>query len=130
MSAPLSGPDLERLLRLLDIAGSTDDGKSVTAIRHAKQLLAERGLTFRDVIGPGHAPALEAGSGGASAQQQRKPAVAPWRDFVETCLQTGRLNQWETEFCEGFIERGWDEPTEKQKPIFERIGRKCGVDTP
>jgi len=130
LSAPLSGPDLAQLLRLLDIAGSTEqDDKSVTAIRLAKKLLAERGLTFRDVIGPGHAPAQAADSGEASAQQ-RQAAVAPWRDYVETCLQTGRLNQWETEFCEGFIERGWDEPTEKQKPIFERIGRKCGVDTP
>ena len=40
------------------------------------------------------------------------------------------LTDWEQGFVESFVDRHWNNPSPKQRAVFERIADKLGVDCP
>lgn len=142
----------KRLIQLLGMMGSTHDGEALTAARMAQRLLTQLGLTweeamgaglseeqakyacelaFRDGYEKGRAAGVAEGNRAVQAYQAAR-AARTWTMVARELLNDhdDELNEWETEFCEGFIDRGWASPTPKQRAVFERIANKCGVECP
>jgi hypothetical protein len=61
-----------------------------------------------------------------------KKFLSPWQTFALTLAQEYEqgLSDWETEFVNGFIERGYATPTDKQQAVFNKIANKLRLDPP
>ena len=54
-----------------------------------------------------------------------------WQELADELLNGGyRLTTWEAEFCSSFLDRGFPEPTERMKEVFDRTAEKFGLDCP
>jgi hypothetical protein len=121
-----------RLIKLLGMLGSEHDGECLNAARSAQRLVKEAGETWEQVlmaatgVDPQEVANAAFKAGYADGRAYRPPT---WRALAEDLLDED-INDWETEFCEGFIARGWASPSEKQRAVFERMADKFGLNTP
>ena len=61
--------------------------------------------------------------------------MSVWTAWVTQLIDDHRmgrikLTNWEEEFCQGFIDRGWPTPTEKQRAVMLKMAEKTGVGLP
>lgn len=142
-----------RLTRLLGMIGSDGDGEALNAARMAQRLIGSEGLTWEEVLnssGPaamsdadmrrlfdaghkqGYKEGYETGSAdakGTSFATVRRPT---WVSFAKDIRdQHGSdINDWEEGFIDNYIDRGWANPTPKQRAVFERMADKLGLELP
>ena len=150
----LSPDKRTRLIQLLGMIGSSHDGEALNAARLAQRLIGGEGMTWEEVFDgvgggngsgrppsgdliskayhKGHADGFRDGlaKGHASATVKRAPAASGWQALARMLLDEYRLTEWETGFCESFLTRGFDFPTEKQHGVFERMCRKFDQEMP
>lgn len=147
----------ERLERFIGMTGSDQDGEALNAIRMAWRLAVEQGMTLGEALDAAaqakvvtgaialdlkrltqlEADAVERGRrlGREEALRemgagQRGPRTEwTWPLICEHCLTEHPmiLTDFERSFLQGFLDRGWAAPTQKQLPIMQRIAVKCGV---
>jgi hypothetical protein len=140
-----------RLIQLLGMMGSAHDGEVLNAARMAQKLIGSEALTWEEVFAPqsngrdythdttqyqagyaaGYAKGCKDGFASAVPQTYRARGLT-WRGFALDLRNDhfDDLSEWEQGFVESFIERGWNNPTPKQRAIFERIADTLGVDCP
>jgi hypothetical protein len=143
-----------RLIQLLGMIGSHHDGEALNAARLAQRLIGAEAMTWEEVFNgvgggngsgrppsgdliskayhKGHADGFRDGlaKGHATATVKRTPAASGWQALAQMLLDNYQLTEWETGFCESFLTRGFDTPTEKQHGVFERICRKFDQELP
>lgn len=128
---PLPHDDQLKLIKLLGMLGSDADGECLNAARAAQRLVKASGLTWEQaMIGTDDAAKRAFSDGYRQGRASARPPT--WRDLCRELLDdcSEDLTEWETEFVESYLERGWPSPTTKQQAVFERIAEKCGVETP
>jgi hypothetical protein len=140
-----------RLIQLLGMMGSVHDGEALNAARMAQKLIGAEALTWEEVFkgtsdgrdytrdttnyqagyAAGYAKGLKDGFASATPQSYRTRALT-WRSFAINLQQeyADDLTDWEQGFVGSFIDRGWNNPTPKQRAIFERIADNLGIDCP
>jgi hypothetical protein len=138
-----------QLIKLLGMLGSDHDGEVLSAAKFAQRLIGSAEMTWEEVLNnaggstgnytsvhltrrynEGYQEGFRVGlaKGHASAGPKIKPAPSDWQELAQSLLDDCALSDWETGFCENFIERGWDTPTDKQREVFARMRRKFGLD--
>jgi hypothetical protein len=142
-----------RLVRILGMMGSHHDGEILNAARAAQRLLGSLGLTtWEEVLLQNNgaarwsdddlAASINAAykKGYAAAQADAKTeAIKEFADtdscpaFARMCLANYKhlLSDWEIGFCESWsVKSRYDEPTNKQIAIFQRLARKVNLTLP
>jgi len=151
VSTPLPEPVRRRLVQLIGMTGSIHDPEALTALRLAQRTATEHGMTLVEFLTPPAAAvvsgpelnikrlaqlekeAFERGhAAGRKAAMTEGPVIASWPMFAHHCLTNHRpiLNQFEHSFLEGFLERGFSTPTQKQQLVMVKIAAKCGLRPP
>jgi hypothetical protein len=112
-------PDAAAKLRELIAEANWDDAWSddPTAMEASARLFA---MGFHAGYEAGFSP-------GPMARAKELPT---WRSFCQELLASGDLTDWEDNFVRGFIDRGYREPTYKQKAVFEKIADKLELACP
>jgi hypothetical protein len=136
-------PDKKRrLIQLLGMMGSAHDGECLNAARLAQRLIGAEELTWEEVLsGTGNSGggAISFNRGyqegyrrGLAEGHAGKAKPVTWTAFARTLLDGYQddLSDWEIGFVENYIERGWAEPTPKQRVVFTRIADKLDLDCP
>ncbi len=101
-----------RLTKLCGLFGSEFDGESANAARMADDLIRGFGLTWKDVIWPGH---TEAGTPGQAWHEPRD-----YQDAARMCLRFAEvLSEWERGFCRSIL--GYRRLSEKQQRVLNRL---------
>ena len=148
----LSPDKRKRLIALLGMIGSSHDGEALNAAKLAQKLIGAEALSWEEVFNgagdsaPGASAALlqrrymagyEDGyrTGLAKGHAQSvagkfKPVPSDWQDLALSLLREFQLTSWEEGFCQSFVDRGWQTPTDKQRGVFERMCKKFDVDLP
>jgi hypothetical protein len=146
----LSGDQMRKLTRILNMMGSQHDGEILNAARAAQRLLGSRGATlWEEVLSNGGearwtdddvaAVKTAAFKQGYAAREADGKGPQSFADvdscpaFAELCLAKFRhkLTEWEIGFCESWAEKDkYDEPSDKQRGIFQRLARKVGMVPP
>lgn len=140
----------DRLIQILGMMGSAHDGEVLNAARLAQRLIGSEALTWEEVLknikpepanaspasysagyASGYAKGLKDGYASAQSQTYRARGLT-WRGFAMDLKQQyfDNLTEWEQGFVESFVERGFNNPTPKQRAIFERIADGLGIDYP
>jgi hypothetical protein len=131
--------------------GSAHDGEALNAARMAQKLIGSEALTWEELFkelgngrdyskdtsqyqmgyAVGYAKGCKDGFASATPQTYRSRALS-WRGFALDLQRQHAedLSEWEQGFVGSFIERGWNNPTPKQRAIFERIADNLGIDCP
>ncbi len=117
MASALIPRDLgQRLTKLCGLFGSEFDGERANAARMADDLIRGFGLTWKDVIWPGHAEA------GAHDQAWYEPRNH--QDAARACLKFAEvLTEWERQFCRSVL--GYRRLSEKQECMLYRLVDKA-----
>ena len=117
MASPLAPRDLtQRLSKLCGLFGSEFDGERANAARMADDLIRGFGLTWKDVIWPGHTEA------GAPDQAWHEPR--DHRDAARMCLRFAEvLTEWERKFCRSIL--GYRQLSDKQVRVLNRLVDKA-----
>ncbi len=142
------------LLQLLGMTGSDHDGEVLAAVRKAHQLVKGHGATLIEALQTTASNAIdlrrltaleedayrrgyEAGRAASTADDgmaavEDVPCGPSWQVFAHLCLRdhAAWCTSWERNFLQDWIDRGWSNPTPKQRAIFERLSNKCGVSLP
>jgi hypothetical protein len=139
----------DRLIQILGMMGSTHDGEVLNAARLAQRLIGSEALTWEEVFkglkiqsghngadsynsgyAAGYAKGLKDGYASTAPAEYR--SILTWRKLANDLKQNyyDDLTEWEQEFVASFCERGWNNPTPKQRAIFERIAEGLGIDYP
>ena len=106
----------QRLSKLCGLFGSEFDGERANAARMADDLIRGFGLTWKDVIWPGHAEA------GAPLQARHEPR--DHQDAARMCLRFAEaLSEWERGFCRSVL--GFTKLSEKQQRVLYRLVEKA-----
>jgi hypothetical protein len=115
----LSEADLDRLVKLCGMLGSSFPGERAVAAAKASEFLRERELTWEQVLRPRWA--------------EQPPLPAPgsgWRRIARECLKADAeldlLSDWEFKFL-GTIARSRHPISPKQAIILDRIAALVGV---
>lgn len=58
------------------------------------------------------------------------PEPSEWRDLAEELLADYDLTDWEIDFCQDFLDRGFPEPTDRMKDVFRDIAEKYDLELP
>lgn len=139
-----------RLIQLLGMMGSAHDGEVVNAARLAIKLVRDAKMDWGSVLNgkpvnggmssrvdeAAIRTAYENGYRRGLAEGHSRPSSgyqpSGWRAFARTLKDDyeGELSEWEWNFVLSFLARGFDEPTDKQRAVFERISHKTGLATP
>lgn len=138
--------DTTRLTHLLAMTASPFDGEALSATRLAWKFMQDLGINFQDVVEGRAIPnarqarekAYEEGfekgyaEGLRDGKRAPRPRPGTWQALVRDLLEEHgeQLSEWEEGFLESFRRRGWHTPTDRQRPVFERIANKLGVDLP
>ena len=135
--------DMERLIKILGMTGSTHDGEALSALRMAQKLMAANGKTWKDLMGQPQARAEQRQQGWddimrahnahrarQSAEQAQNAYREPNNDDIackHECLRMldecpDLLTGWETEFLESFKDRPdhWA-MSDKQRAVFHKL---------
>jgi hypothetical protein len=119
--------DLDKFIKIIGLFGSAHEGERANAAALATKMLRDAGLTWVEFFNLLAAP----------PPVPRSPAPTPnhyqtfvdHKDAVEQCLMNGRnLTRWERLFIESL--QDFPYLSVKQKAVFDRICRKCGVEWP
>ncbi len=117
MASTLVPRDLTlRLTKLCGLFGSEFDGERANAARMADDLIHGFGLTWKDVIWPGHTEA------GTPHQARHEPR--DHQDAARMCLRFAKaLSEWERGFCRSVL--GYRRLSEKQERVLYRLVDKA-----
>ena len=119
MSA-LAPADVDRLVKLLGMLGSSFDGERAAAGQKAHEFIRSRGLIWSDIIRPSLPP------------PRPEPAYHPaasWRQTVAWCLSDDTLlSEWEFRFLLSIRHRS--RLTPKQRAVLDKIAAKLSGDEP
>jgi hypothetical protein len=149
----LTADQMRKLTRILGMMGSSHDGEVLSAARAAQRFLGSLGATtWEEVLGNNSAggkwtdddmevainAAYKKGyaareADGKEGEVQSFADVDSCPAFAELCLARYRhkLTEWEIGFCESWAEKSrYDEPSDKQRAIFQRLARKVGMVPP
>ena len=126
----LDEADLKRLIALCGRLGSDHDGERANAARIVSRFLAERDLTWEDVLTPEEAPmmVLSVGVERSRVPEPTPPAIG-WRQAARACLQQpqGLRGDRERGFLEDILKRGFPTLTDRQEVWLLAICERCGV---
>ncbi len=113
MASPLAPRDLtHRLTKLCGLFGSEFDGERANAARMADDLIRGFGMTWRDVIWPGHTE--------AEAPDQAWHDPRDHQDAARMCLRFAEvLSGWERGFCRSIL--GYARISDKQQRVLNRL---------
>ena len=117
MASALIPRDLtQRLSKLCGLFGSDFDGERANAARMADDLIRGFGLTWKDVIWPGHTET------GAPDQAWHEPR--DHQDAARACLRFAEvLSGWERKFCRSIL--GYARLSDKQQRVLNRLVDKA-----
>ena len=117
MASPLAPRDLtQRLSKLCGLFGSEFDGERANAARMADDLIRGFGLTWKDVIWPGHTE--------ARAPNQAWHDPRDHQDAARRCLRCAEvLTEWERRFCRSVL--GYTRLSDKQLRVLNRLVEKA-----
>lgn len=134
-----------QLIKLLGMLGSAHDGEVLNAAKMAQRLLGAEGETWeeafkqnghsftRDRYQEGYTTGFAAGLAQATRRtyNNTRPRMT-WFAFARTIQENhyDYLNDWEQGFIDNWIERHWNNPSPKQRAVFERMADKLGLDCP
>jgi hypothetical protein len=132
-----------KLIALLGMIGSVHDGEVLNAAKMAQRLLGSMGLSWEEAFGnssggesrsyqDGYNDGYRRGLAEGHATATVRPKPATWNGFARNLLRdySDDMSDWENGFVESFVERGWSQPTPKQRAVFERIADKLDLDLP
>jgi hypothetical protein len=149
----LTDAQLKRIIQLLGMLGSNQDGEALNAARLAQRELGRAGVTWEELLRNGGNPGAKytdddmaaaidyARSEGyriglETAKAKGIRPIAETRETFAECAQRllddygeRYLTDWEIGFMESWVARRW-RPTDKQYAIFKRVADKCGTDCP
>jgi hypothetical protein len=143
----------KHLIKLLGMLGSAHDGEVLNAAKAAQRLLGAEGLTWEEAFASNNNNGAGANAG---AEQYNTGYQTGYRSGYARGLEEGRshragvahpqswyafakmlrddylddLNDWEAGFVENFVSKHWNNPSPKQRDVFERIADKIGIDCP
>jgi len=114
---PLDARTRTLLVKLLGLVGSQHDGEALAAARKAHQLVRDAGLTWHEVVEPGH--------GTAMPMLWREPAPGDHLDAIAICLlmPNAPLSPWDRKFLISISQR--PDITHKQQVQLDRILDAC-----
>ena len=144
VASPVTPEKRQRLAQLLGMMGSAFDGEALNAARKAQQLLHAERTTWHEVLNGGHDKSVELGrlafkegydegyKCGLAEASWKAARTSTWPGLARELrdMHFDKLTPWEKNFVQGFCDRGWDTPTDKQRKIFERIANKLELDLP
>jgi hypothetical protein len=151
----LTEDQMRKLTRILGMMGSDHDGEVLSAARAAQRFLGSLGATtweevllqnnsggarrwtnedIEAAINVAYKKGYAAGEAdGKEGEVQSFADVDSCPAFAKLCLAKYRhkLTEWEIGFCESWAEKSrYDEPSDKQRAIFQRLARKVGMAPP
>jgi hypothetical protein len=101
--------DRDRLVKLLGLLGSDNDGERSNAARMAYLQIRRLGVSWDEVLRP---PALP-----------NRPLW--WREKASAILKSGLATEWETEFCVNLLDHWRGNLSDRQQEVLQKIFAKC-----
>lgn len=135
-----------RVIQLLGMIGSAHDGEVLNAARLAQRELGRLGLSWEEFVAgnggtapansrtydTGYSDGFRDGLAKGRAAHVTRPRADTWIGFARTLRDEHEddLNDWEQGFVESYVEKGWPQPTPKQRGVFARMAEKLGLELP
>src|SRR4030095_10405276 len=124
MTVSLTEAERARLKKLVGMLGSNMDGEKLAALNMIDKLAQSKGLKIHELLlGELDPPPPTL----IFTDIRKKPQPHwSWKDRIAWVLELAEedaylLSDWEYDFCQSFIMRGYRVPTPKQLPIMQRI---------